>query len=651
MLSPRVDQYGDPLPAGALMRIGTVRWRVGDAFEVSSALTGDGQTLFVGAGEVIRVFDLESGRLLRTLPGNEGTTKIALSPDGKLLASAGYKGVSLWETESLRKVRQWKAGSVYSVTFSPDGKRLITGGEDGDRSIRVFDVAGGKEQFRLLWHQRKVNFLACMPDSKTLVSGSWEGQILFTNLATGEDVGALQRNDAQDMVSALAPDGKSLAVAETRYQKRKPNGVHAISLLDIPTGRALWSFVSTSAERPQGLSFSPDGTILAALSGNSSGTDHPRFRLLDVATGREKRSFPGAVGSFRFSPDGKRLIAVGSIIRVFDVATGQELHAPEGQSASVDCVAYSPNGKLLASCAFADQAVFAWDAVTGKLRTKLAGHEGYLRSVQFTPDGRLVSGGGDSTVRVWDVAAGKELFRFNLHDYNPGGKRLQVLSMRVSQDGKSMSAACMGFEGNFNEKVRLFTWDLASRKLLGQQEAGGFFDIPGFAPSATVAVHHAGRDLVLTELIGGKQVCKLRPARPAEESQPADADILEAPFAFSPDGKTLATNSSRQRHEGQRYWRDNYALRLFDAATGDELRRIPLDRWCGAIAISPDGKRLAAAGLQAVRMWDVATGQELWHSPDLTHRPTSLDFSPDGTLLVSGHEDTTMLIWAIAATK
>jgi WD40 repeat protein len=643
-LPPRADQYGDPLPAGALLRIGTVRWRVGDACEVSNALTRAGQTLFVGAGDVIRVFDLDSGVLLYTLPGNEGTTKVALSPDGKLLAAAGNKGVVLYDTESRRMVRQWKAGAVYSVIFSPDGKHVITGGEDHDRSLRVFDVAGGKEKFRLLWHQRRVNFLDCTPDGKTLVSGSWDGKILFTNLTTGEEVGTFQCKNGYDSVLALAPDGKTVAIAEMRHQK-------AISLLDIPTGRELRALVSTSAEWTHGLCFSPDGAILAALCGNSSGADQQIFRLFDVATGHEKRGFPGAAGRFRFSPDGKRLIAVGSVIRVFDVATGQELHAPEGHSASVNSLAFSPDGKLLASCAFSDQAVFVWDAITGKRVKKLAGHEGYLRSVQFTPDGRLVSGGGDSTVRVWDAGAGRESFRFNLHEYNPGGKRLQVLTMRVSSDGKSLSAACMGFEGPRDETARMFAWDLASRKLLGQRETEGSFGFPGLAPHGPVAVHRAGRGLVLTDLITGKELCKLRPARAAEGPQPVNADILEGPFAFSPDGKTLATNSSRQRHEGQRSWQENYAIRLFDADTGDELRRIPADEWRRDIAFSPDGKRLAAAELRAVRIWDAATARELWRSPNLTHGPTSLAFSPDGTRLASGHEDTTMLIWDVAAVK
>src|SRR5262249_43635077 len=201
--------------------------------------------------------------------------------------------------------------------------------------------------------------------------------------------------------------------------------------------------------------------------------------------------------------DGKRLVNAGSVIRVWDLEGGKELHPPEGASDSVSSLAYSPDGKTLAACSFRST-ISLWDPATGKLLGTLAGHDSYTRSVQFAPDGKLVSGGGDSTLRVWDVGAGREVFRFNLHEPRAGEKPLQVLTMRVSGDGQRLSASCLGFEGPpgpGGENVRLFVWNLTNGKLLGQSEEKGafYFDFPGFSPDGKAVVQREGRDLVLKD--------------------------------------------------------------------------------------------------------------------------------------------------------
>src|SRR5262249_51264147 len=145
-----------------------------------------------------------------------------------------------------------------------------------------------------------------------------------------------------------------------------------------------------------------------------------------------------------------------------------------------------------------------WDGNTGRLLHTLRGHEGYVRSVQFTPDGKLVSGGGDSTLRVWDAEAGKEVFQFKLHEPRAGEDRLQVLSMSVSADGKNVSAACAGFGGpGGKDSLRLFVWNLANGKLLGQYDHKRGFgaDFPAFSADGRGALLHEEKDLVLKDLL------------------------------------------------------------------------------------------------------------------------------------------------------
>jgi WD40 repeat protein len=144
---PPTDSAGDPLPTGALLRMGTVRWRTGSGPDMSSALGKDGRLMFVSYGEAVRVSNLDTGELVRTLKGHEGGIScLALSPDGQTLALAGYKGGALWDAASGGQLRPLKVSAAVVIAFSPDGKRVITGGQDHERSVRIFDVESGKEQ-------------------------------------------------------------------------------------------------------------------------------------------------------------------------------------------------------------------------------------------------------------------------------------------------------------------------------------------------------------------------------------------------------------------------------------------------------------------------------------------------------------------------
>ena len=643
----RTDHHGDPLPPGALQRLGTVRWRTSSSFEACPALGKDGRTLFVGTGEVIRVFDLETGRQVRTIKGPEGgISALALAPDGKLLASGGYQGVTLWDVATGQKVRHLKAGDVRTLAFSADGRRLVTGGRDHDHSVRVFDAETGKEQLRLLWHQRQVDSVALSPDGTTLVTASYvEHKVLVTDLSTGEVSHTLLSEDGHDAAAALSPDGKTVAVADMRYQTGRPDWVPRLRLFDVATGREVRAF-DAKADRTVALAFAPDGKTLV------SSTDE-NFRLWDVETGQEKGHFPGGGRRICFSPDGRRLLAVGAVIRAWDVEGGKELHPSEGHAGYISSLAYAPDGQTIAACSTTDPQILLWDVAGGKVLRTLPGHDIYVRSVAFTREGKLVSGGYDSTLRVWDPASGRETFQFRLHEPRAGEKPLQVLALGVSRDGQRLAAACAEMAGGFDQDLRFFVWSLASGKLLGSCEKKDRFlvDMPAFSPDGRTAILRDEADLVLKDLLSGKQVAKLRPAGPAPDAKEPGREYLEGPFAFSPDGRTLAVCSLRSRQDGPRFWHDQYAVRLFDAHTGEELRRIPTEDWRQALTFSPDGKRLAATGEHALYLWDVETGRPLWRSPDLDTRASALAFSPDGTRLASGMDDTTILIWDVGPSQ
>ena len=123
------------------------------------------------------------------------------------------------------------------LTFSPDGKKLISGGEDHERSVRVVDVDSGKEELRMLWHRRRVTLVACAPNNKTLVSAGWDSEVNIVDLTTGERVHTVRNKNSSDALVALSPDGKTVAMADSRYDSRQRRWVPGLQFIDVATGK------------------------------------------------------------------------------------------------------------------------------------------------------------------------------------------------------------------------------------------------------------------------------------------------------------------------------------------------------------------------------------------------------------------------------
>src|SRR5262249_33087837 len=157
---------------------------------------------------------------------------------------------------------------------------------------------------------------------------------------------------------------------------------------DVATGTQR-QIVAQGTQQTSALTFAPDSKSLVAVGDDA--------QVYDVETGKALRTLPGVHG-WRFTPAGRHLVAIGGAIRVWDFATGKELRPPEGPRSAADALAFAPDGKALATSGIGDNAaIHLWDAASGKFRGTLTGHDktSYVRTVQFTPDGRLVSGGGD----------------------------------------------------------------------------------------------------------------------------------------------------------------------------------------------------------------------------------------------------------------
>jgi WD40 repeat protein len=370
------------------------------------------------------------------------------------------------------------------------------------------------------------------------------------------------------------------------------------------------------------LAFSPDGKALALAGG---GCTPPR--LLDLASGKELRRFPTRsdwITSLAFSADGK-LLAAGEcwsrVPRLWEVTTGKELLTRDGHRRRVGSLRYSSDGKTLFSSD--GGVVVSWDTVTGKELHRIEAEDDPFAFIWFSPDGRdlvfnqrsYAQGMNKSVSRLLNRETGK-----SIGPIEDGG------AIHFSPDQKLLAVRLLD-DSTHTFSIRVL--DRQTGKELRKIELGETSpNSLAFSPNGKWLIGGLDWGVVFWDVASGKELGGFD----------GDENAINQ-VAFLPNGRAVISAGM------------DYTVRVWDLDLSDEVRRIELPGGGQSLkfAISRDGKYLATFGGDAdVRVWEVTTGKKIAHFKGHACNVTCAAFSPDGTALATGCEDTTILIWDLA---
>jgi WD40 repeat protein/serine/threonine protein kinase len=520
-----------------------------------AVLSRDGRLalMSLGVAAPVQLHDLETAKVA-PLGIAASWWGVAFSADGKQALAGGDRDVFWWDVQAKNELGRLQGHTkpVLCVAFLPDGRRALTGSNDG--TVRLWDLPAGKElhKFEGLWGA--VHALDVSADGKQALAGTNDGTLIQCDLEAGKEIRHVKIAAHAISTVALTPDGKrALFGTETGL----------LRLWDVQAGKILRPLVG-----PLGgvtaLAVSGDGRRALSASGDRC------VRVWDL-DGRahlgpdQERGHVGQVFAVAFAPDGATLASGALDGRVFLWDLGQggpKVRAllPKLRLGAIRSLAFSPDGRLLACGGQTGDVVLVQVSDTGlQPRPAWTGHTAPVRSLCFSPDGgTLASGGGDGSVRLWDVAGNKE--RARLVEKGP-----EVGSVGFSPDGRLLA-----WGGN-DGRVRVCT--------LGQGDVTRALP-QGEWPVEEVAFAPDGKTLAAVRQDGQVQVYDPVTGR---EVAGFGADRNGSALAFAPDGKTLAVSSPL----GSVAW--------WQADGKKRLASWRLPGHVAQMAFAPDGRHLATA--------------------------------------------------------
>jgi len=504
---------------------------------------------------------------------------VVFLPDGKTLLSAGYSSIRLWDIAT-GQGQTFQNFSVTSNAFalSPDGKIVAAGFQDN--SIKLWELATGRELRTLYGHLDFIQAIAFSPDGSVVASGGsfQDKTIRLWDVATGQPLRVLTGATIAVTTLAFSPDGKTLASSGDIN-----NGVN---WWDVNTGRELKTLYGHD-DFITSLRFSHDGKLLLSSGGGEKGT----VKIWDAATGNVLKSFADSSNCAVFSTDGRAIASAGGKFKltemldvqfkltVWDVATGREMKAVSGQSLSPFRLVSSPNGKIIA--ASGNKEIKLWNLGGGQVFRSIVAHEDSVITIALSPDGLILASAGlDNVIKLWDVSSGQLLKIVARTTGLPS-------YLRFSSEGKTLISWVTG--------------------------AGAYYT--------------DGPSTINTTLSGTIKVWDIASGNEINSYTGYD------PIGVSEDGKMIAsTNKDAQGKEDD-------TLKILNVATGESLLLRGHTQRALLAQFSPDDKTVASASNdKTMRVWDISTGQAI--VINFEKELPRFAFSTKGTLVTADSENT-----------
>ena len=634
-----VDLHRDPLPHGAIARLGSVRLRhsgLGDC-----AVSGDGKTaVTVGDDQTIRWWDLTTGRQTRSAGLPAAVSRFALSGDGGAMAVFAQESITLHDPRTGRALRTVLEGQkwVDSLAFSPDASRLAVGVHSSilrlvsltTGAVREVSVAArpgpGPRAFL------QVAFAA---DGRWVVvtarAGGNPRPVLVIDAADGSEVFAVPGGGLE---AAFSPDRSRLAVCTLGGKANRDDFV--IRMFDLKTHKEVSTFQVEIDRNCFALAFTPDGQGLACAGAS-------RGWLIDTATGRPRYRLPGGLDGLGFSADGRTLFARDFCrLRLWDAATGRERHDRPGEF-GIGATAVSADGRVLAAEDIASGDVGLWDLTDGRRLQTLPSpdEDTYNLRLAFAPTCRtLLATRSRGVAWAWDVRTGRATRPTPVwcrdepwgpyHEYVPApdGRRLAALTIPTDEADRPR---------------RLEVWAAATGRVLHRHALG----LPGavqvfqwVSPDGPIVIRVVGERKVEVRLVD-VDTGRVGPRVEADES-----------FTVSADGRLAAGWT-----DGPVAGEGGSAV-VWDLVTGREVLRVPTGEGVHrALALAAGARALVVADGRALRVIDLVTGKErgrgdlpgfgLGYSAD--HPVWEVRVLPGDRAVYTPLHDRTAIVWDLSA--
>lgn len=604
----------------------------GHSDHVTTIIFSPNSQMALTAGRDGRIFlwSLTTGSLLWTFQQSmrADNPSAAFSPDGNHIVAVvhpiyvGDAIAQVWDIRNGKEIRRFEVPrkTVRSAIFSPNGKNLLTTGDD--HSVRLWNIETGKEIRRYTGHMGTVTHALYSPDGKRLLTASYDGTARLWNAETAKEIRRFQASPTFVAAIAFSSDARRVLMASRNIAY----------LWNAVTGRLIHR-IQAHADVVLSAVFSPDDRQILTAGDNTA-------RLWDSRTGKEIRRLMGHQGivySARFSPSGKQVLTASSdtTTRLWDTTTGKEMRRFVGRSSTVNSALFSSDGSQLLTrssrpavmmwdervndlrTSSGVSSVALWDLTTGKQEHRLLGYADSVTSMTFHPSRKwLLTSSTDGTARLWDTTTDKENKRFTGHT---GTVRTAIFS----PDGEQI------LTGGKDGSARL--WSVETGKEIRRFQAN--------KESVYIAIFSPSGTEILT--VGMDAVARLWSVETGKEIRHFEGYLSEIDAAFfSPNGDFIATTG------------DGIGI-LWDTKTGKFFRL--LERNDAPFApFSPDGKQILTTtefSSTEFTLWDVATGRELRSLLAHTANSQSAIFSPNGESILSASWDNTAHLWNLSGSQ